>query len=144
MALAWSIVKAASAEDLAVISEGVFAHGRALAADGHAEPIACLVRKGSKLVAGGCGRTEYERLFTTSLWVSEGLRRQGIGSRVLLELEAEAARRGCKDALIETLSDEVANLYMRLGYQPVAVVQRYVGRFTRHILVKPSLAAAQQ
>ena len=144
MALSWSVVTEASAEDLAIVSSGVFTHGRALARDGNAQPIACLVREGGHVVAGGSGRTEYERLFVSYLWVTERLRCKGIGHQVLAELEAQAARRGCKDALIETLSDRVAEFYARCGYAPVASVSRYVGPFTKHILVKTPLSAQRK
>ena len=137
MSLTWTLDARAPEEDLQVVAEGVFSHGRAQARDGNAEPIACLVRDGPRVVAGGTGRTEYRRLFVSHLWVTEDLRRQGLARGILQALEAEAAHRGCRDALIETLDDGVAALYGRLGYRSVAVVSGYVGPFNRHILVKP-------
>jgi GNAT superfamily N-acetyltransferase len=143
VALAWTLGRDVSAADLEVVSNGVFAHGRAQAHDGNAEPISCLVRDADRVVAGGTGRTEYQRLFVSYLWVAEELRGKGIARRLLEALELEAAKRGCKDALIETLDDTVASLYRHLGYQSVAEVKGYVGRFNRHIMLKPSLSRAQ-
>lgn len=137
MPLTWTLDAQAPEDDLQVIAEGVFSHGRAQARDGNAEPLACLVRDGPRVVAGGTGRTEYRRLFVSHLWVAEDLRRQGLARRILQALESEAVHRGCSDALIETLDDGVAALYGRLGYRSVAVVSGYVGPFNRHILVKP-------
>ncbi len=139
MALIWSLEVNASSPDLVVVSEGVFSHGRSLAVGGNATPLACLVRDADVVVAGGSGRTEFKRLFINCLWVALPLRGQGIGSNVLATLEAEAVSRGCKDALIETLSDEAATMYSRRGYEVVATVPNYVGKFTRYILVKPGL-----
>ena len=136
MSLIWTLDAQAPEHDLKVVAEGVFSHGRAQARDGNAEPIACLVRDGPRVVAGGTGRTEYRRLFVSYLWVAEDLRRQGLARRILQALESEAAHRGCLDALIETLDDGVAALYGRLGYRSVAVVAGYVGPFNRHILLK--------
>jgi len=136
MPLTWTLDARAPEEDLQVIAEGVFSHGRAQACDGNAEPIACLVRDGPRVVAGGTGRTEYRRLFVSYLWVTEDLRRQGLARGILQALEAEAVQRGCSDALIETLDDGVAAFYGRLGYRSVAVVAGYVGPFNRHILLK--------
>lgn len=136
MALHWSFSSDASAEDLAILADGVLAHGRLQARDGQALPVACLVRDDGRVVAGASGRTEYRRLFVSYLWVEAGRRRQGLGRRILLGLEAEAASRGCTDALIETLDEAVAGFYGRLGYRPLAVVPAYVGPFNRHILVK--------
>jgi GNAT superfamily N-acetyltransferase len=83
MSLTWTLDVQAPEDDLKVIAEGVFSHGRAQARDGNAEPIACLVRDGLRVVAGGTGRTEYRRLFVSHLWVTEDLRRQGLARRIL-------------------------------------------------------------
>ena len=88
------------------------------------------------MVAGAVGRTEYNRLFVASLWVSEELRNQGLGTATLLKLEAEAARIGCRTALLETLNDRTARLYARRGYQTLAQIKEYVGPFNRHIMLK--------
>ena len=132
----WSVVEEASEADLAVLSEGVVRYGRALAVGGDARPIACFVRDGQDIVAGASGRTEFNRLFIGYLWVAEHLRSQGLGSEVLSKLEMAASKRGCADAMIETLNDRAAQLYARLGYRQVAKIPRYVGSFTRHVLVK--------
>jgi len=132
----WSVSETATEEELAVLSEGVLRVGRALAANGNARPLACFLRDRGSIIAGGSGRTEFDRLFVQYLWVAEEHRCCGLGSEVLARLEAEARKRGSKDALIETLSDRVAALYGRLGYKPVATIPRYVGGFTRHIMVK--------
>jgi GNAT superfamily N-acetyltransferase len=140
----WELVEVADAADLATLHGGVTAAGRALAAEGQARPIACLVREAGRLVAGGAGRTEYARLFVNHLWVAEPLRGHGIGPQVLAALETAARRRGCTDTLIETLDDRVAELYRRCGYAEVARLPGYVGPFTRYVLVKPLAAASDR
>ena len=62
-------------------------------------------------------------LFVAYLWVAEDYRGKGFARRILEALEAEAEKRGCKDALIETLDDTVASLYRHLGYRSVAEVK---------------------
>ena len=132
----WSVVEHASELDLAVLSEGVTRYGRSLALGGNARPIACLVHESEEIVAGGSGRTEFDRLFVAYLWVKEHLRSRGLGSEVLAKLEKAAHARGCKDVLIETFSDRTAHLYTRLGYKSVAMIPRYVGSFTKHVFIK--------
>lgn len=131
------IDRAPSADDLILVSEGVLRHGRSLAEEGNAQPIACFLRQAGKVIAGASGRTEYGRLFVSYLWVESAHRRQGLGTQVLQELERAALQDGCRDALIETLDDGFASMYQGLGYSLVAVVRKYVGTFNRHILVKP-------
>ena len=140
MALLWTLHAEAPAEDLKVISEAVLSHVRSQAFDPDASPLACLVYEGDTLIAGGSGRTVCQRLFVHHLWVAEEHRSAGLGSRILRELEAEAAHRGCRDAIIETLDDSVANLYRRLGYHSVALLPNYLGPCHRHILLKPNLS----
>ena len=130
------VVEHASSDDLAKISAGVIEFGRTQAVGGNPQPIACLVHEDIVLVAGGSGRTEFSRLFVHYLWVAEHLRGQGLGAKVLSSLEESAFERGCSDALIESLSDQTARLYTRLGYKSVATIPRYVGQFAKHILVK--------
>lgn len=137
MSRIWSIEIDAIANDLTIISDGVFTFGRGQAFDSDSQPIACFLRDGDVVIAGATGRTEYRRLFINYLWVQETVRGQGLGTETLQRIELAAVERGCQDALIETLDDRNAALYQVLGYRPVATIPRYVGRFARHILVKP-------
>lgn len=136
MSRIWSIEIDAIASDLTIISNGVFTFGRSQAFDSDSQPIACFLREADIVIAGATGRTEYRRLFVNYLWVQETVRGQGLGTEALRRIEVAAAERGCQDALIETLDDGNAALYQALGYRSVATIPRYVGRFTRHIMVK--------
>lgn len=145
--LHWSLHDQPAAADTEALAAAVTAHGRALAVGGDARPIACLVHRPSpaggaaQVVAGGHGRTEYQRLFVQHLWVDEPWRRRGLATEVLQRLEDAARQRGCVDAALETLSDELAAWYGRRGWRSAALVPRWVGGFNRHILVKPLLGA---
>lgn len=138
----WTVTHDPAEADLGAVSNGVLQYGRALAADGLALPIACLLRHDDALIAGATGRTEYQRLFVHYLWVSPLFRKRGFGIETLRKLEDAACRDGCRDALVETLDDGLAGLYARLGYVELARVRNYVGPFHRHILLK-SLGAPE-
>lgn len=121
---------------LAAIREGVISHGRQQAQGSDALDIACALYEGEELIAGAWGRTEFQRLYVSYLWVRDADRDQGLGGDCLRQLEAQALRRGCVDALIETLLDEVAEIYEHLGYACIAHVHDFVPGFTRHTLLK--------
>ncbi|MGN4050714.1 GNAT family N-acetyltransferase [Pseudomonas sp. SM4] len=125
-------------DNLQAICDGVIEHGRALseARGGRAQPIACLVMENGQLVGGATGRTEFRRLFVNYLWVDAQRRGMGLGAEALHRLEALAVERGCVDALIETLDDDVAEWYSRCGYQVIAHVPQYCGPWSRHTLLK--------
>jgi len=122
-----------------VISNGVLQHGRALSESvgGKAEPIACMAMENGSFIAGATGRTEFQRLFVSYLWVDSEWRGTGLGAQALHRLEALALERGCRDALIETLDEGVAAWYVRCGYLLIGHVSGYCGPWSRHTLVKP-------
>lgn len=122
--------------DIQILEDGVTRYGRSLS-QGDARPLACWIRQDGQLRGGVCGRTELGRLFIQYLWVDEAQRGQGWASDLLTQIEAAARERGCRDALIETLLDPVAELYQRRGYQVLACIPDWVGRFSRTILCKP-------
>ena len=134
--LHWTLDWQPTAADLATIREGVVAHGRTLAGD-DVQYLACFVRDGKHLVAGASGRLELGRLFVEYLWVEEIHRGQGIGSRLLSTLEEAAAFQGCRDALLDTLLGDTAEMYSRRGYRLLASIPDYVPGFTRWVLLKP-------
>jgi GNAT superfamily N-acetyltransferase len=125
-----------AAPDVARLREEVIAHGRAQAGVGTPRPVACLAHEAGRLVGGASGRIEFARLFVEYLWVEAAHRRRGLGSALLAETERAARAAGCRDALIETLADDTAALYRRLGWVPIAEIADYVPGFTRHVLVK--------
>ena len=132
----WEITNAPSDNDEGIIHAGVLEYGRGLAVDGGAKTLACFVRTDGDVIAGGVGRTEYDRLFLSSIWVAELFRGQGLGSEIIARMEQAARDRGCRDALIETLIHRNVRLYERLGFISIAIVPNYVGSFSRHIMVK--------
>lgn len=132
----WSVEDAPVERDIAALSSAVTQFGRSEAAGGDPRPIACFLREDGEIIAGACGRTEFNRLFVDYLWVADGMRGRGLGTEALLCVERAASERGVRDSLIETLSDRTVNLYQRLGYREVASIEGYVGRFTKHILIK--------
>jgi ribosomal protein S18 acetylase RimI-like enzyme len=134
--LEWQVTDNPQEEDIAVVFDGVFSFGRAQARAGNAKEIACFVRQNGVVIAGASGRTEFNRLFVSLLWVSEPLRHQGLAKRLLATLESHAIERGCTSAMIETLLEPAALLYRSQGYSVTAEVPECVGPFTRYIMLK--------
>ncbi|MET0517439.1 MAG: GNAT family N-acetyltransferase [Burkholderiaceae bacterium] len=118
------------------IRNGVIVHGRQQTQGSDARDIACALYEGGELIAGAWGRTEFQRLYISYLWVQAPRRGQGLGGDCLRQIEAMALQRGCVDALIETLLDDAAAIYEHLGYACIAHVHDFVPGFTRHTLLK--------
>ena len=65
-------------------------------------PLALVARAEGDLVGGLVGGTARGLLFIEYFWLAPSHRRHGLGSRLLAEAEAEALRRGCRMAWLDT------------------------------------------
>ncbi|OWQ44770.1 hypothetical protein CDL60_23105 [Roseateles noduli] len=136
----WRRDDAVPQRDLDALRDGVIRYGRQQTQGSDAEDIAVALYDGDELIAGASGRTEFQRLYVNYLWVHADHRGHGLGGDSLRQLEAMALKRGCVDALIETLLDETAEMYEHLGYACISHVHDFVPGFTRHTLLKVWLA----
>ncbi len=109
--------------DLALLEERVAAAAVAAAGVGDDEEFAIFVRNDdgrilagiSGMVWGGCCELH-------AMWVDESLRGRGLGRALMKGAEGEARRRGC--ALVEFFAYDILarDLYERLGYETVGVI----------------------
>lgn len=72
-----------------------------------------------KKLAGLTGETFGNWLCIHYLFVEERLRKEGIGSELLLAAEREAKERGCKYAFVDTFSFQAPQFYIKHGYDEV-------------------------
>jgi GNAT superfamily N-acetyltransferase len=80
-------------------------------------PLAVFARDGEGIIAGLAGETYSGWLFIRYLWVSDALRGQGIGRKLMGDGEARALERGCHSAWVDTFSFQAPGFYPRLGYE---------------------------
>ena len=79
-------------------------------------PLAVFARDGEGIIAGLAGETYSGWLFIRYLWVSDALRGQGIGRKLMGDAEVRALERGCHSAWVDTFSFQAPGFYLRLGY----------------------------
>ena len=70
----------------------------------------------ARSVAGLAGETYSGWLFIRYLWVSDALRGQGIGRKLMGDAEGRALERGCHSAWVDTFSFQAQGFYPKLGY----------------------------
>jgi len=133
---AWKRDQELAPADLEAIREGVLLHGRQQTQGSDGQDIACGLYEDGVLIAGAWGRTEFQRLYLSQVWVQPERRSQGLGGELLRQIEAQALRRGCVDAWVETLFDDAAAFFEHLGYACIAHLHDCVPGFTRHTLLK--------
>ena len=84
----------------------------------HSTPLDVLLLDATDAVIGGLvGRTSLGVLFVDYFYVPPSLRGQGHGRRALAAAEAEAVRRGCREALLFTMQIQAPGFYERCGYE---------------------------
>ena len=93
---------------------------------------------GRKL-AGLTGETFGNWLCIRYLFVSESLRGQGIGGRLLETAELDVKRRGCKYAFVDTFSFQAPSFYKNHGYGEVFTLEAYPYTGKRHYYTKEIL-----
>jgi GNAT superfamily N-acetyltransferase len=102
------------------------------------DPLALALRDDAGRITGGAiGETNWGWLHVQILAVSEELRGEGWGSRLMHELERLAAERGCHHAWVDTFSFQARPFYERLGYRVFGVLPDYPTGHERYFLCKP-------
>ncbi|MFP1722855.1 GNAT family N-acetyltransferase [Lonsdalea quercina] len=90
----------------------------------------------NEIIAGLVASTWWGALEIKFLWVGEPYRHAGLGRQMMQQAEAEAQKRGCHMAYVDTFSFQAKGFYEKLGYQEYGHLAGYAHRFTRHYLRK--------
>lgn len=89
-------------------------------------------------IAGGLNAvTVWGWLHIKEFWVASDLRGKGLGSQILLAAEAEARRRGCNSAFLDTFDFQAKPFYERLGYRQWGSLAEFPEGHTRFFMMKP-------
>ena len=76
-------------------------------------------------------------LHISVIWVSEPMRRRGVGRKLIEATETEARRRGCRNAYLDTFSYQAQPFYEQLGYAAFGILQDYPPGHQRVFMSKP-------
>ena len=89
-----------------------------------------------KKLAGLTGETFGNWLCIQYLFVVDDLRKQGIGTKMVLSAEEEARKRNCKYVFVDTFSFQAPKFYEKLGYEEVFSLNEYPYTESRHYYIK--------
>lgn len=87
-------------------------------------------------VGGALGRSSLGLLFLDLFYLPESLRGCGLGTRILSEFEEEGRRRGCRSAVLYTISFQAPEFYLRNGWVKFGEVACDPGGTSRVFLMK--------
>jgi GNAT superfamily N-acetyltransferase len=123
--------------DRRAVREGLLAHNEPFIGPADHRPLAAFARdRDGRLVGGLVGETGRGILHVDMLWVEGAERGRGLGSRLLLAAEAEAAARGCSHAWLITADFQARPFYERHGYVSCATMGRLPGGHAWFMLAK--------
>lgn len=127
----FDVVDAPSADDMAVLGARLGEFNASVTAIGDGRLIGVFVRAGNgELTAGLHGHTWGGTCEVSRLWVSEAMRRRGLGSQLMQAAEEEARGRGCRQMFLSTYTFQAPGFYERLGFEEVGRVSDYpVGHY---------------
>ncbi|KFK93211.1 MULTISPECIES: GNAT family N-acetyltransferase [unclassified Serratia (in: enterobacteria)] len=87
-------------------------------------------------VAGLTGNTVGHWLSIDLLWVSETLRGEGVGSKLIKAAEQQAMADGCKFARVDTFSFQARPFYEKQGYQLQMILHNAPVEHERYFFTK--------
>ena len=89
-----------------------------------------------EIIAGAAARSFGDWLLLDTLWVSDELRGQNIGSEIQEKIEASGKKRGCIKCLLDTLNFQAMPFYEKHGYKTQWVQQGYPKTGCKYFMVK--------
>jgi GNAT superfamily N-acetyltransferase len=123
--------------DTRFVREQLDVYNRSMAEHHAYRRLTIFVRDDQGTIVGGLlGLTYWRWLHVEILWISEELRHQGYGQKLLLMAEQEAIARGCFHAHLDTMSFQARPFYEKLGYTVFGVLDDLPPGHTRYFLKK--------
>jgi len=124
-------------DDVTFIRNGLSAYNKLHAMEDTFEPHTWFVRdREGKLVGGLLAGFIWNWLYIDILWLSEELRDQGFGTRLLAEAEQMAIQRGCTGVDLITMSFQAREFYERHGYTVYGALDNFPPGHTKYHLKK--------
>jgi len=116
-----------SDDDLRVLQDGYAAFTEAQIGKEGRREIAFFIRDPEGSVLGGVKGcySNYGWLWIDLLWVSEELRGQGYGSKLMANIEDEAKKNGCTNAYLNSFSFQAVEFYKKTGYRVFGQMENF-------------------
>jgi GNAT superfamily N-acetyltransferase len=112
------VTEAPDPDDVAVIGQGLGAYNVEQTGIHDHKPLAVLVKDADGRTIGGIsGRSSLGLLFLDLVYLPKTLRGGGMGQRLLAMAEEGGRKRGCKAAVLYTISFQAPDFYKKYGWR---------------------------
>jgi GNAT superfamily N-acetyltransferase len=119
----WVVDSQPALDDVQYLEDRLYEHNAGSTGISDGAWLAIFVRdETTRLVGGICGNTWGGCFEVRQLWVDEGLRKRGLGTRLLRAAEREARRRGCRQIVLMTFTFQAPAFYAKHGFEVVAAL----------------------
>ncbi|MGB8507794.1 MAG: GNAT family N-acetyltransferase [Pyrinomonadaceae bacterium] len=127
-----------SSEDLQILESGIAQHAQSKTGKRIVRQVTFFVRDEKGRIVGGVhGNYANSRwLYVNSLWVSESVRGNGYGTRLMNRIEGEAIKGGCTNSYLDTFSYQAPEFYKKLGYRVFGELENFPPGHSRYFLGK--------
>lgn len=123
--------------DSQVVLDGLRAFNVRVIGPPNIEEVAVFVRDADGTVLGGLlGEIKWRWLYVAKLWLSDELRGQRLGTRVMELAEDHAWRAGCLGVHLDTFEYQALPFYEKLGYEVFGVLDGFPPGYRKYYLKK--------
>ncbi|RXJ74072.1 biphenyl 2,3-dioxygenase [Veronia nyctiphanis] len=124
-------------DDIAKVTTGLRSYNLPFLEHIPSETFVCLLKEQNIVLAGCVARLFGQWIKIEYVWVDDASRGKGIGGKLLEELENVGRQKGCKRALVDTLSFQALPFYQKQGYVKQMSLEDYpVDDMQLHFLTK--------
>ena len=96
-----------------------------------------IIDENGQIVAGFVAEMYcWKVIYVDMVWVDETCRHQGLGTKLIRELERIALEEGCTLIHLDTFDFQAKDFYIKLGYEVFGVLDGFPGNHCRYFLKK--------
>lgn len=126
-----------SEEDIQVVQAGLNEYNAARSGRAVLQRLAAFVRDAQgQIVGGAIGWTWGEVADIRVVWMRDNLCGKGYGRQLMGMLEAEAVKRGCRVAVLDSYTFQASDFYRKLGYDAFGVIDGFPNQVSKLFLKK--------
>ena len=125
------------AEEIDLIFNGLVEFNESQVGDARFKEFGIFASGQSKAtIAGLLGHTLWNGFFISTLWVTEAVRRKGIGRQLLARAEELAVQNGCDHIHLDTFDFQARDFYEKNGFHLFGTIEDYPIGHKRYYLIK--------